>query len=313
MSKPSRRPNREAIKAKIKERKKLAKILREQQEKEGLHAESSSAIANRKSPYKTEDEERMARNELVTDSMKILRAKLPVLLKRLKKIPDPRNPKKIKHKLTVILLYGMLTFVLQMSSRREANREMTHPVFMDNLKLFLPELEDLPHNDTLMRLLARIDVHEIENAQIDLVNKLIRNKKFKRYLIDNCYTYSVRWFAKVCQGLAVERRMPGAQHQSQGGRRFQETVLCVHSGSQSCVSKRYDNSPDERDFKLYGRGFRYRQTGLRTEGIQTLGEAVESCIPKTSYYGPVGRAISERAHDGIDQEAKMGIHDRITK
>ena len=63
---------------------------------------------------------------------------------------------------------------------REANREMTPPVFMNNLKLFFPELEDLPHNDTLMRLLARIDVHEIENAQIDLVNNLIHNKKFNR-------------------------------------------------------------------------------------------------------------------------------------
>ena len=187
MSKPSRRPNREAIKEKVKERKTLFKILRKQQENEGIETLPRSSMPNRKSPYKTEDEERMARNLAVTDSMRIMLAKLPVLLNRFGNIPDPRNPKKIKHKLTLIAIYGILTFVLQMASRREANREMTQPVFIENLKLFFPELEDLPHNDTLMRLLARIDVHEIENAQIDLVNSLIRKKKFNRYLINNYY------------------------------------------------------------------------------------------------------------------------------
>jgi hypothetical protein len=187
MSKSSRRPNCEVIKEQFKERKRLFKKLREQQEDEGIEPLRLSSMPNRKSPFKTGGEERMARNMAVTDSMRIMLAKLPVLLKRLGNIPDPRNPKKLKHKLTILIIYGILTFVLQMASRREANREMTHPVFMDNLKLFFPELEDLPHSDTLMRLLAKIDVHEIENAQIDLVNKLIRNKKFNRYLINNYY------------------------------------------------------------------------------------------------------------------------------
>ncbi len=54
-------------------------------------------------------------------------------------IEDPRNPKKIKHKLSALMLYGILTFVLQMSSCREANREMTRPMFWQNLMfLFLP-------------------------------------------------------------------------------------------------------------------------------------------------------------------------------
>ncbi|MEA2040322.1 MAG: DDE transposase family protein, partial [Thermodesulfobacteriota bacterium] len=52
--------------------------------------------------------------------------------------------------------------------RREANREMPRPMFIKNLKLLFPELEDLPHNDTLMRLLARIDVNEIESTLIEL-------------------------------------------------------------------------------------------------------------------------------------------------
>ena len=78
---------------------------------------------------------------------------LPKLLKDLGKIPDPRQPKKVKHKLTVVLLYGLLSFVLQMTSRREANRELSRPAFLATLQQLFPELESLPHADTLNRLL----------------------------------------------------------------------------------------------------------------------------------------------------------------
>lgn len=106
------------------------------------------------------------------------RTQLPALLKRLARIPDPRNPKKSKHKLTVLLLYGILTFVYQMSSRREANRVMTKPQFVENLTLLFPVLESIPHHDSLQRLLATIDVDKIEQAHIELIRRLIKNKKF---------------------------------------------------------------------------------------------------------------------------------------
>ena len=170
MSKRSHRPNREEIKTLKKERKKAFRDLRKQQISEGIMPDSQNSIPNRKSQYETIEEEQEARNKVVSETMAIMRNKLPVLLKRLSKIPDPRSPKKIKHKLTVLMIYGILTFVLQMSSRREANREMSLPVFMNNLKLFFPELEDLPHSDTLIRLLVMINVNEIEKAQIDLVS-----------------------------------------------------------------------------------------------------------------------------------------------
>jgi hypothetical protein len=116
---------------------------------------------------------------------------LPILLKRLSKISDLRNPKKNKHKLTVLLIYGILCFAFQMSSRRQANREMTRPMFEENLRGLFPELEELPHADTLARLLARIDVTQIEQAHLDMIHHLIRNKKFRKYLIRGCYPVAV--------------------------------------------------------------------------------------------------------------------------
>jgi len=187
----STRPNQQQIELLRKQRNEAARELRERQQAQGLRAPAKMAMANHKSQYASVQQERQARQEATMEQAQVFRAQLPVLLKRLSKIEDPRNAKKTKHKLTVLLIYGILTFVLQMSSRREANREMTRPQFMENLKLLFPELEELPHNDTLMRLLDRIEVGEIESAHISLVRKLIRNKKFARYLVDGRYPIAI--------------------------------------------------------------------------------------------------------------------------
>jgi hypothetical protein len=191
MSKPSRRPGREQILEQRKERKKAQRELRRRQIAEGFILPPSPSQPNKTSPYQDVEEEREARTEAVSAQVKVFRAMLPVLLNRLSKISDLRNPKKNKHKLTVLLIYGILCFTFQMSSRRQANREMTRPMFEENLRGLFPELEELPHADTLARLLARIDVTQIEQAHLDMIHHLIRNKKFRKYLIRGCYPVAV--------------------------------------------------------------------------------------------------------------------------
>lgn len=150
--------------------------------------------------------------------MRILRAQLPQLLKRLNQIPDPRNPKKVKHSLTLLMLYGLLMFVFQLSSRREANREMTRPQFKENLRLFFPELDDLPHADSLFRLLCTIDAGQIEQALVELIKRLIAKKKFHRYLINNCYPIAIDGTQKMpfnalwCEQLLQRKIRKGNSH-----------------------------------------------------------------------------------------------------
>jgi len=191
VSKPSRRPGREAIKEQRKARKKAQRELRQRQKEQGLSAPEKPSQSNRTCPYQTQEEERAARVDAVGQQVKVYRAMLPMLLKRLSKIREPRNPRKLRHKLTVLLIYGILCFAFQMSSRRRANQEMTRPVFEANLRQLFPDLEELPHQDTLARLLARIDVSQIEAAHLDMIRQLIRGKKFGRYLIGNCYPVAV--------------------------------------------------------------------------------------------------------------------------
>lgn len=199
MSKSDRRPNREKIKAQRKERKHAQKLLREELKRKGMKCRSHATISNHKCECKDVEEERRVRNEAVWEQLGVFRSKLPVLLRRLSKIEDPRSPKKIKHKLTILLIYGILTFVLQMSSSREANREMTRPMFWENLKRIFPELEEAPHHDTLKRLLWEMDVSRIESVQIELIREWIRSKKFRRYLIENCYPIAIDGTQKLCR------------------------------------------------------------------------------------------------------------------
>ncbi len=166
------------------------------------------------------------------EQLKVYRSIFPTLLKRLRKIRDPRNPKTIRHQSTVLMLYGILTFVFQMASRREANRQMSLPMFQQNLRLLFPELESLPHQDTLNRLLGGIEVDEIEAALIELIQRFIRKKKFYRYLVANCYPVAIdgsqklvrRWpWSEEC----LERRVPkGAEPGgAEAGRQYYAYIL----------------------------------------------------------------------------------------
>ena len=121
-------------------RRELSARLRERQRAEGLEPVVKATLPTHLCRYESEEQEREAREEAVVEKVAVMRGKLPGLLRKLANIPDPRQPKKIKHKLTCLLLYGILGFVLQVASRREANRELSRPVFRQNLLLLFPDL-----------------------------------------------------------------------------------------------------------------------------------------------------------------------------
>ena len=216
--------------------------MRRQQREAGLIPPAASSPPNSKSRFQSTEEESAARTEAVSALILLMRQMLPVLLKRLGKIPDPRNPRKLKHRLTVLLVYGILVFVFQYGSRRAANAEITRPMFEHNLRLLFPQLESLPHSDTLFRLLCRIDVQAIEQAHIALVNQLIRNKKFSRYLINNCYPIGIDGTQKIAfsdlwdEHLLQRRIGPKVDPDSEEKQRYQyyvyvlEASLCFRNG-----------------------------------------------------------------------------------
>ncbi|NEX19693.1 transposase family protein [Thiorhodococcus mannitoliphagus] len=155
-------------------------------------------------------------------------------------IAAPSN--KLKHRLTVLMVYGILVFVFQSASRRAANAEITRPMFEHNLRLLFTQLDRLPHADTLFRLLCRIDVGEIEQAHLALVTQLIRNKKFSRSLINNGYPIGIDGSQKIAfstlwdEHLLQRRIGPKVAPDSDEEQRYQYSVsvleasLCFRNG-----------------------------------------------------------------------------------
>lgn len=89
------------------------------------------------------------------------------------------------------MIYGILMFVFQMTSRRASNREMTTPQLLANLQSIFPELTDMPHQDTLCRLLEDIDVTQIEMTYTDLLRQLIMKKTFQNMLLHKRYLIAI--------------------------------------------------------------------------------------------------------------------------
>ena len=146
---------------------------------------------NRKSAYNTIDEERTARADITEAQIKAWRALLPTLIKKFSRIPDPRRVTSVKHKLVVLMVFGLLAFIFRLSSRREINRELTGAAINSNLQKIFPELGSIPHADTLARMLKKTNPNDIEAAHIAMIKKLIINKKLKALLINGSLPITV--------------------------------------------------------------------------------------------------------------------------
>jgi hypothetical protein len=157
------------------------------------HPESLDPITlpNRKAPYQTRDEEKEARQKAAEAQLTAWRALLPDVLEKLSRIKDPRRPGSIRHRLIVLLVYGLLLFVYHFSSRREANRELSQPGVLDVLRSVFPDIDSIPHMDTVERLLEKIPAENIENVLGRKIAKLLRSHKLRALLVEKRYVVAI--------------------------------------------------------------------------------------------------------------------------
>lgn len=172
-------------------RRHLLRILRERRTGQGVVEAPTQTLPNRTSDPATPEEEQERLQRLSEERLKVFGYLLPGLLQQLARIPDPRQPRKVKHRLTIVLLYGILMFVFHLASRRQANRGLTTPQLLANLQALVPELTTLPHQSTLYALLEGMAVDQIEQAYLELLRSLIRRKKFRNLLQGNRYLVAV--------------------------------------------------------------------------------------------------------------------------
>jgi len=110
--------------------------------------------------------------------VRILRILLPGLLVKLSLIEDCRDQRKVRHSLPALMIYGIMVFLSHTASRRQATGEISKLSLLPFLNLFVPGTEDMPHGDTLNRLLSGIDVESIDECYKEAISEFIRSDRF---------------------------------------------------------------------------------------------------------------------------------------
>ena len=148
-------------------------------------------LPNRKCPHDTQEAEQQDRQAAWEAQLRVWRSLLPLLMEKFARIKDPRRPGSIRHQVTVLLLFALFLFVFQLSSRREANRALTRPTFWVLFREVFPEIDSIPHADTVNRFLERIDPDELELVLIATVKHLMRRGKLVAWLVEKQYVIAV--------------------------------------------------------------------------------------------------------------------------
>lgn len=221
---------------------------------------NSATLPNRKSPWKTVEEEQEARQSAAEAQINAWRAILPGLLEKFARLKDPRRPGSIRHKLTVLMVYGLLLFIFQYASRREANRELSHPGVLETLRTIFPEVDSIPHLDTLARLLEKIPADHLEDILGTTVRKLLRKKKLQAFLVEKRYVVAIDGTQKFIRTIPFApealRRKKSGDDQVNYSVYLLEAALVGPQGivipllAEFCENQADQNSQDKQDCEL---------------------------------------------------------------
>jgi hypothetical protein len=224
------------------------------------------------------EQEGLGRTEAVIEHARLIREKLPILLKELSRIPDPRKPLLLRHKLTSLMVYGILMFVLQTGSRRKSNEKLSAPAMKSALMELFPDLESIPHHDTLYRLLAGIDPERIEEAQVALVRSLIRDKKFSDHLVEGCYPIAIDGTQKMTRRLLPDDAWLQRQVGAEENKRTQYYMYVLEA---NLVLSNGLSIPLMSEFLDYGKGDSEREKqDCEQRGFFRLTERLKEAFPR---------------------------------
>jgi hypothetical protein len=130
---------------------------------------------NRKGGGTPTDEET---NDMTDSFVRILLFLLPGLLVKLSHIEDCRDQSKVRHSLPALMIYGIIVFLSHTASRRQATGKLSKESLLPLINELVPGTKDMPHGDTLNRLLCGIDVQSIDKCYIEAITGFIHSDRF---------------------------------------------------------------------------------------------------------------------------------------
>ena len=120
--------------------------------------------------------------EEFSDVVKIIKQYFPNLIGKLEELTDIRHQSYVEYSMSVITITRLLGLICGLKSMRQMTESFNTNETIENIsKLLGVELEELPHHDTINKVLENIDISELQKIQKYMVQKLIRSKMFDKY------------------------------------------------------------------------------------------------------------------------------------
>ena len=126
--------------------------------------------------------------EVFSDVVKIIKQYFPSLIEKLEQLTDVRHQSYVEYSMSVITITRLLGLICGLRSMRQMTESFNTNETIENIsKLLGVELEELPHHDTINKVLENIDISEFQKIQKYIVQKLIRSKMFDKYKIGRAH------------------------------------------------------------------------------------------------------------------------------
>lgn len=129
---------------------------------------------------------------ILNDLIIVINQYFPELINKFNGLTDLRNQSYIKYKMKVIFIVRLMGLMCEMKSMQGMTRELNTEEAIKNIAQICElELEEIPHCDTINNVFEQVKVSEIEEIRKYMINKLIRGKIIKRFLVRDKYYHII--------------------------------------------------------------------------------------------------------------------------
>ncbi len=113
---------------------------------------------------------------------------LPELFELFRRLPDPRDPRRLYFPKDLLLMQALLIPLTHASSRRQYGRDCEAGSYRDNLsELLNMEIPELASADAVNYLLSKLAPDRMESILPELARRLIRSRALDRFRFDDCF------------------------------------------------------------------------------------------------------------------------------
>lgn len=129
---------------------------------------------------------------VLNEVISIIRKYFPELINMFNNLTDSRHQSYVKYQMKVIFMVRLLGLMCEIKSMHEMTSELNTEEAIKNIaKICGLELEEIPHCDTINDVFEQIDVAEIEEIRKYMIERLIRGKIIKKFLVRDKYYHII--------------------------------------------------------------------------------------------------------------------------